>query len=88
MEAMAAGTPVVSTQVSGIPELIENGVEGLLVPERDPRALAGALARLLDVRPLGRRLAAAARAKVEREFDAGREAGKLLALFEAVDARR
>jgi glycosyltransferase involved in cell wall biosynthesis len=81
MEAMAAGTPSVSTRVSGIPELIEHEREGLLVPERDPRALAAALARLLDDPKLGEKLASAARAKVEREFDAAVEARKLLDLF-------
>jgi glycosyltransferase involved in cell wall biosynthesis len=81
MEAMAAGTPSVSTRVSGIPELIEHGTEGLLVPERDPAALAQALARLLDDPAFGQRVAIAARAKVEREFDAASEARKLLELF-------
>jgi glycosyltransferase involved in cell wall biosynthesis len=81
MEAMAAGTPCVSTRVSGIPELIEDGHEGLLVPERDPAALAQAIARLLDDPDLGKTLAIAARAKVEREFDATGEARKLLESF-------
>ncbi len=81
MEAMAAGTPAVSTRVSGIPELIEDEKEGLLVAEQDAFALAGALARLLDDPTLGQRLAVAARAKVEREFDATSEARKLLDLF-------
>jgi glycosyltransferase involved in cell wall biosynthesis len=85
MEAMAAGTPVVSTRVSGIPELIDDGKEGLLVPERDAPALAAALARLLDDPALGERMATAARSKVEREFDAAREARKVLDLF--ADAR-
>jgi glycosyltransferase involved in cell wall biosynthesis len=81
MEAMAAGTPSVSTRVSGIPELIGHEREGLLVPERDPKALAAALARLLDDPALGARLAQAARVKVESEFDAAKEARKLLDLF-------
>jgi len=81
MEAMAAGAPVVSTRVSGIPELIEDEREGLLVSPHDPRALGQALARLLDDAALRRRLAVAARAKIEREFDAAREANKLLELF-------
>lgn len=78
MEAMAVGTPVVSTRVSGIPELVDDEREGLLVPERDPPALAAALARLLDNPDLGRDLAVRARAKIEREFDATCEARKLL----------
>jgi glycosyltransferase involved in cell wall biosynthesis len=86
MEAMAAGTPVVSTRVSGIPELVEDEREGLLVPARDPTALGSALARLLDDGELGLRLARAARAKVERDFDATREAARLLALFERARA--
>lgn len=87
MEAMAAGAPVVSTRVSGIPELIDNEREGLLVSPRDSRALADAIARLLDDAPLRRRLAVAARAKIEREFDAAREANKLLELFAHARAR-
>jgi colanic acid/amylovoran biosynthesis glycosyltransferase len=87
MEAMAAGAPVVSTRVSGIPELIEDEREGLLVSPRNSRALAEALARLLDDAALRRRLAVGARAKVEREFDAAREANKLLELFAHARAR-
>jgi glycosyltransferase involved in cell wall biosynthesis len=83
---MAAGTPVVSTRVSGIPELVDDGREGLLVPERDPPALAAALARLIDDPDLGDRMAVAARAKVEREFDATVEARKLLELLARVRA--
>jgi glycosyltransferase involved in cell wall biosynthesis len=81
MEAMAAGTPVVSTRVSGIPELVEDEREGLLVAERDAPALARALGRLLDEPAFGARMAHAARAKVEKDFDAGREARKMLDLF-------
>jgi glycosyltransferase involved in cell wall biosynthesis len=87
MEAMAAGAPVVSTRVSGIPELIEHEREGLLVAPQDSRALADAFARLLDDGALRRRLAVAARAKIERGFDAAREASKLLELFAHARAR-
>ena len=87
MEAMAAGAPVASTPVSGIPELIAHEREGLLVPPHDWRALADALARLLDDPALRRRLALAARAKIEREFDAAGEANKLLELFAHARAR-
>jgi glycosyltransferase involved in cell wall biosynthesis len=87
MEAMASGAPVVSTRVSGIPELIEDEREGLLVPPRDSQALAAALGRLLDDKTLRRRLAAAARAKIVREFDAAGQANKLLELFAHARAR-
>ncbi|MBO0724707.1 MAG: glycosyltransferase family 4 protein, partial [Blastocatellia bacterium] len=70
VEAMASGLPVVSTNVSGIPELIESGVNGLLAPQKDARALAGAVARLLDAPALRRKLGGAAREKVCRLFDA------------------
>jgi glycosyltransferase involved in cell wall biosynthesis len=77
MEAMASGTPVVSTQVSGIPELVEDGVTGLLAPPGDAVALADCLERMLADPGLRRRLAIAGRGRVELEFDAGIEARKL-----------
>jgi colanic acid/amylovoran biosynthesis glycosyltransferase len=79
MESMASGLPVVSTRVSGVPELVEDGVCGLLVEPADPEALAAAVARLLSDAPFARRLARAARDTVERGFDARKEADKLLA---------
>ena len=81
MEAMAKELPVVSTTVSGIPELVEHGVSGLLVPPHDAPSLAGALRRLLEDAALRRRLGAAARRRVESEFDVGESARRLGALF-------
>lgn len=80
MEAMASGCPVVATRVSGIPELIEDGVSGLLVPPGNPPALADALQRLVEEPELAARLSAAGREKVEHEFDLAR-AGKQLRRF-------
>ncbi len=80
MEAMATGIAVVSTAVSGIPELVEDGVSGLLVPPDDPVALAEAIVRLLRDDALAQRLVEHARRTIEADFDARREAGKLLAL--------
>ena len=69
LEAMAAGLPVISTDVTGVPEIIDHEINGLVTPQNDPAALAEALRRLL-VNPVWREtLAAAARRKVEREFD-------------------
>ena len=69
VEAMAMGIPAVSTAISGIPELIENNVDGLLVPEKDAEALAGALEALLRDPFLRSELAKNAREKVCRLFD-------------------
>ncbi|MCB8836721.1 glycosyltransferase family 4 protein [Aurantimonas sp. VKM B-3413] len=68
MEAQAHRLPVVSTRVSAIPELVEDGQTGLLVEERDPKALASAIARLMDDPDLARRLGAAGAARVRRRF--------------------
>lgn len=69
MEAMASGLPVVATRHSGIPELIEDGVSGLLVPERSVPRLTDALQRLLADPDLAVRLAHAARERILAEFD-------------------
>ncbi|MDO5102170.1 MAG: glycosyltransferase [Lautropia sp.] len=78
MEAMASGTPVISTRVSGIPELISDHHTGLLVPPGDVPALAAAIWTLLDDAPLRQRLANNARTTICQDFDVDIEAGKLL----------
>jgi glycosyltransferase involved in cell wall biosynthesis len=77
VEAMVMGIPVVSTTVSGIPELIKHGINGWLVSEKDPGALAEAINKLLADPALARRLAAAGRAKVQHDFDARRNVEKI-----------
>jgi len=67
MEYMAAAKPIVATRVGGIPEIVEDGVEALLVPRRDPAALASAAERLLLDPSLAASLGAAARARQQRE---------------------
>lgn len=69
IEAMAAGLPVVASQVGGVGELVVDGETGLLVSPGDPQALAGALARLLDEAPLRRALGGAGRRRAQAEFD-------------------
>ena len=65
VEALCRGRPVVATRVGGITDLVRDGENGLLVPPRDPAALADALVRVLTDRELAERLAAAARPSVE-----------------------
>jgi colanic acid/amylovoran biosynthesis glycosyltransferase len=81
LEAMAVGTPCVATAVTGIPEIVHDGVTGVLVGERDPGALAAAIGRLLIDDGLRVRLASAGRALVERAFDARRNAERIRDMF-------
>ena len=81
LEAMALGTPCVSTDVTGIPELVRHEETGLLVSQGDPGTLAAALCRLLDESALRVRLAAAARALVEQEFDIRRNTAVMRQMF-------
>ena len=81
VEAMAAGLPVVSTAVSGIPELVHDGQNGLLVPSGDPAALADAIARVADDRALRDRFARQGRVTVARDFDALSNARRMASLL-------
>jgi glycosyltransferase involved in cell wall biosynthesis len=84
VEAMAAGLPVVSTAVSGIPELVTDGCDGLLVPPEDPARLAAAI-RALVASPEDRaRLSCAGRVTVANRFDGDVLAGRLATLFRQV----
>ncbi|MEA2229334.1 MAG: hypothetical protein QOF04_2964 [Solirubrobacteraceae bacterium] len=80
-EAMAAGAPVVTTPISGIPEIVRDGVNGLLVRPDDPEALADAVLRLRADRGLAERISREARATVRHDFDGERLAGTLQTLF-------
>ncbi len=68
MEAMAAGLPVVSTPIGGVPEMVEDGVTGFLVPERQPAAVADRLSRLLTDPVLAKSLGAAGYERAARLF--------------------
>ena len=80
LEAMAVGVPVVSTDVGGIAEVVEDQVSGLLVPAGDHVALGNALFRVLREPGLGSRLAEAASTSLD-EFDVGRMVERLEELY-------
>jgi len=81
IEAMAAGTPVVATAVGGVPDLIVDGVNGLLVPVNDTRAMAEALTRLIRAPEERDRLGRAGRAYVMTRYGADRLAVDLDRLY-------
>ncbi len=86
LEAMALGTPCVSTDVTGIPEIVEDGKTGLMVPQHDPERLASVIQCLLDKPELRVRLAKNARALVEERFDIHQNAARIRAIFGAGQA--
>ncbi|GAC1349574.1 MAG: glycosyltransferase [Ktedonobacteraceae bacterium] len=81
VESLYMGVPVVSTPISGIPELITDEANGLFVPPRNSTALADAIARLLDDPLLRRRLAVAGRQTVLAKFDIAQNARRLKGLL-------
>jgi glycosyltransferase involved in cell wall biosynthesis len=81
LEAMAMGLPVVSTDLSGIPEAVVHGTTGLLVEPEDPKALADALGQLLDDEELRRRMGLEGRRRVVETFDSEINVRKLLQEF-------
>ena len=68
LEAMAAGCPVIASAVGGIPDVIEDGVNGLLIPAGDTQALAAAMRRLIDDPDFARKLGGAARATIAARY--------------------
>ena len=81
MEAMAVGVPVVSTPISGIPELIHDGVNGLLVPSEDPHGLAEAFLRLTQDNHLAATLSRNAQETIEERFDGDKLAARMANLL-------
>ena len=84
MEAMASRLPVVSTRLSGIPELVDDGVNGILVPPEDDRALAEAIIALSGDHSLRREMGERGREKVAAEFELHATVESLFALFSDV----
>jgi glycosyltransferase involved in cell wall biosynthesis len=69
MEAMASGVPVISSNISGIPELVEDGKNGILTPEKDVGAIANAIKTLAQDDDLRRRFSVEGRKKVIEKFN-------------------
>ena len=88
LEAMVAGVPVVATRVAGVPEMIEHGTHGLLVPIGSAEAAASAVVSVLSDPELGQRLAAAAAARVRAEFGLEVMIDRIELLFRALVEER
>ncbi|MEO7635990.1 MAG: glycosyltransferase [Sphingomicrobium sp.] len=86
-EAMAVGRPVITTRHGGIPELVDDGVSGLLADEGDAARIASAIERLADDPALRSRLVIVARARVEQDFDLARIGGRLRGRYRSLAAR-
>ena len=87
LDAMACGKPIVATTAGGIPEVVEHGVTGFLVPPRDHQALAHAIVTLLKDPALRERLGAAGLARVRERYTAERMVERTLEVYERVAAR-
>jgi glycosyltransferase involved in cell wall biosynthesis len=86
MEAMAAALPVVSTTIGGVPEMVQDGITGFLLPEHQPGALADILSRLLSEPGLCRSLGKAGRERATRLFALDQNVQTLRALFQQLGA--
>ncbi|NOZ24164.1 MAG: colanic acid biosynthesis glycosyltransferase WcaL [Planctomycetes bacterium] len=84
MEAMASGLPVLSTRHAGIPECIEHGKSGLLVPEKDVDALADVMMELIEAPERWEEMGRAGRRRIEEEFNATRQAERLVDIYREV----
>jgi glycosyltransferase involved in cell wall biosynthesis len=83
VEAMARGCPVVASRAASLPEIVEDGETGFLVPPNDPTAIGAALRRLRDDPALWRRLSRGARERVEERFTWDRVVDRCLAAYAA-----
>lgn len=82
METMAKGLPVVTTQHSGIPELVQDGISGFLVPERDVEALAEKLSYLVNHPELWSKMGAAGRSFVEKHYNISNLNNQLVEIYQ------
>ena len=88
LDAMACARPIVATDTGGIPEVVVHEETGLLVPPRDPGALAEALVLLLEQEDLARQYGAAGYERVHRRFSVEHMVGETVAVYEEMLARQ
>lgn len=88
MEAMASAKPVVATDVGGVAELVDHNITGLLVPPASPVALAQALERLVQDKPLRMRMGTAGQNRIDSEFSPHKMAQATAAIYHACLARK
>ena len=81
MEAMSMEIPCIATCINGIPELIRNGIEGLLIPPSDSDAMAAAIARLMDDAALRESFGKAGRRRVQEMYHLSKNADQLAHIF-------
>jgi glycosyltransferase involved in cell wall biosynthesis len=87
LEALACGTPVVAAAVGGVPEQIEDGVNGLLVPPADPAAMAAAIRRMLADASLAMSVREQGILRVRKDFDGARQVTSYLDWFQQIVGR-
>ncbi|MEL6164852.1 MAG: glycosyltransferase, partial [Cyanobacteria bacterium J06628_3] len=85
-EAMAMGLPVIGTFHGGIPELVEDGVSGFLVPERDEKAIAQKLIYLIEHPEIWKEMGLSGRKKVETHYDTDKLNSELVEIYQQVSA--
>lgn len=88
IESMAQGVPAIVSNVGGLPEIVEDGVSGFVVPPRDSRALAGAIETLVKDNALRARFGVAAKERIRTHFDFRKSAEEFAALFRGLVANR
>jgi len=88
LEAMAAAKPVVATRVNGVPEVVVDGVTGLLVPPGNPDALAEAILKLLQNPEMARDMGIAGRKRVQKHFNLDKLHEQVFALYEEVVVKK
>ncbi len=86
-EAMAAGHPVITTNTSGMPEIVREDIDGLLVPPGDAQSLSQAIVRLLQSPPLARQMGENGKKRVEEKFTKTRMLDETEAFFASVIGR-